>query len=810
MSLPECLPGLVADRKITKEQGKRARDAYERHYRRLLGSMSPEAAAAEASEAAISQIERENALARRQTMLQVEAQRRMQGDMARYKGDSYTAASALLGSDHNAPYMSVEAQHRAILGRAHAYMTDVLFKHSRDLLGRVRDRTGLDDLVRERFGEDSGNASAKELAGAWEQASEYLRLRFNRAGGAIARRMDWGLPQGHDMMKVRAAGYEPWRDFILPRLDLARMVDEASGMPFTPDTAEAALRDVWETIRTDGWNKREPGAMGKGKAANRHADPRFLLFKSGKDWLAYQERFGTGNAFDVMMGHLDGMAREIALMERMGPNPAASLKWLQDSLDKEAHLDLSPGRQAMDAMRSGKHRLGDLYDVVSGQLNSPVNETWARRMGGVRSFLTSSLLGSASLSALSDVGFQAVTRAYNGLPITGAMTGYLKLFRTLGGAERQRLAVRLGLIAEEASHRAASLNRYVDGTRGPEVMMRMSDAVLRLSGLSPWTQVGRWAFGMETLGHLADVAGKDWKALDPAFRDMLERYGIDGGGWEKIRATDTYKYKGAEFLRPDDVADEALGDALLRMVLTETDYAVPTVTARAKAALSFGQRPGTLGGEVLRNTALFKSFGVSMLLTHGARMMSEEPFTRAGYFAGLTMTTTLLGALGLQLYEAANGRDFMDMHDPWFWPKALLKGGGFGIFGDFLGAGVQQNRFGGGPAETLAGPVVSAGADVLRSGGKVASDALTPGKQANPGKEAVKLLKRYTPGGSLFYARLGFERFLLDGLSKQADPTYWQSWGRMEEKAQQQGQEYWWRPGEHAPERAPRVARKPN
>ncbi|HEX8400527.1 MAG TPA: hypothetical protein VF628_02360 [Allosphingosinicella sp.] len=793
MSLLNCIPGLVEAGKMKPEQAARMEAMYRRHYAHLSRGMSPEAAAAEASEAALREWEHAARLKKRQTLLQVKRQMAI--------GDEIKA-----GDRHKTPVRIVERvdyQTRRIIGQAHGKIEGVLDRHSRNLLGEARDKSGLNDIVRELFGTKTDNASAREFAGAWRDAAEMLRQRFNRAGGAIGKRGDWGLPQSHDMLKVRAAGFDAWRAEVAPRLDLERMIDEQSGLPFNPGSLELALREVWESIRSDGWNKRSPGAGGIGKLASRRADHRFLVFKSADDWLAYQEKFGTGNPFDAMMGHVEGMARDIALMEVMGPNPAATLKWMQDGVKQAAALDRSPGEEGLSLARGTEHKLGQLFDVVSGNLNSPVNGKWARRMGGTRAVLTSAFLGSAALSAITDVGFQAVSRAYAGLPVTGAITGYLKLLNPLN-AEDRRVAVRLGLIAEEASKMAASLNRFIDGTHGPEVARRLSDAVLRASGLSAWTQAGRWAFGMEFLGHLADQRGKSLGELDGALRRTLERYGIDHGAWDAIRATETYKHGGAEFLRPDDVADEAHGDALMRMVLQETDYAVPASTARGRAALSFGQRPGTWGGEIIRNGALFKSFGVSVVLMHGARMMGEKGWNRAAYFAGLTVTTTLLGGVAMQLKEISKGRDPKPMTNASFWGRAVLQGGGYGIFGDFLNG--ATNEFDGGPAETLAGPVVGTAGDLIRSGKRLVGDALDPDKEANPGREAAKLAKRYVPGGSLWYARLAYDRLAIDLMSEWTDPDYATAWSRMEERAEQQGQEMWWRPGDDGPDRGPDFA----
>ena len=50
-----------------------------------------------------------------------------------------------------------------------------------------------------------------------KQAAEHLRKRFNKFGGKVLSRKDWGLPQIHDSLVVRSASKEDWTDFILPK-----------------------------------------------------------------------------------------------------------------------------------------------------------------------------------------------------------------------------------------------------------------------------------------------------------------------------------------------------------------------------------------------------------------------------------------------------------------------------------------------------------------------------------------------------------------------------------------------------------------
>jgi hypothetical protein len=801
MSLDRCILDLEAQGKLTPEQAASARDVYLRHQRRHRRALPRDAADALASEEAVASIERAARISKVQKLLQVRVQQRIIGDLASYRGTNRAhAAQALFDYDQLAPYMNVEALRKVIVGSAHSELTSILVRHRRNLAGQVRHVEELDDVVRELFGTKTGNLNAAEMAGAFRQVAEGLRQRFNAAGGAIGKLEGWGLPQRHNPGRVREAGFEAWRDFVAPRLDRARMIDDATGQPFDDESLAALLADVFATIRTEGWVDRVPSGGGGGsKLANRRAEHRVLHFADADSWIEYQGRFGEGGegaAFDAMMAHVEGMARDIAHMEVLGPNPVATVRWLKDSLLREGALDPGSDVRLLDRYRSGAERIEQLYAATSGALNSPVSARWARRFGTVRALHTAQLLGSAFLSATTDVGFQAITRGFNGLPVTGALTGYLKLFRP-NMPESHQVAVRLRLIAEEASSLGATQQRYLGESVGHEWSRRLADGVLRVSGLSPWTQAGRWAFGMEFLGTLADNFGKGFDDLPPPLRGALGRYGIDGAGWDVVRASTPYRHRGAAFADAAAIQDRSVADRLMAMILTETDYAVPTAGVRSQSLMTIG-RPGTFWGEASRNTFLFKSFGVSLVLTHGARMMALRPANRALYAAGFTVTMTMLGALALQMTEIAKGRDPLPMVDApefnedgafrgGFWGRAVLKGGGFGIFGDLVAAGTSDRV--GGWSEAIVGPATG----MLGDAGRLATGQMG----------ASDIARRYTPGGTIWYLRAAYERLVIDELKRQADPEYERAWRRVEQRLQDQGQDFYWSPGEPLPQGAP-------
>jgi hypothetical protein len=653
----------------------------------------------------------------------------------------------------------------------------------------AHNRAQLTDIVREAFGENSGNANARELADAWSQAAEMLRQRRNAAGGDTGKLENWGLPQTHDSRAVRAAGWEAWRDAILPRLDPDKMIDTVTGHSFTPETLEPVLRDVFETIRSDGWNDRTPGGIGGSSLANQRGDARFLVFKSADDWMAYADQFGAGSAFDAMMGHIDGMSRDVAMMEILGPNPNATVEWIKDSLTKQAAMDTAPNSKAVDRARPQVKAMERMWNELTGANNRAENRNIALVFSSIRSLQTAAKLGGAMLSAISDTAFQASTRAFNGLR-KRTMLGDIGKLMLPGSVEDQRLAVRLGLIAEEWSNRTASQNRYLNEELSGETSRRLAEGVLRLSGLARWTQAGRWAFGMEFLGHVTDQSVKRFDALDPAFRGALQRYGFSSDDWDAIRATPLEVDRGVPWIKPKNIENTALGDRLLEMIARETDYAVPVPDLRTKALMHSVAPKGTIIGEVVRSAALFKSFGVSVMLMQGRRIMEQAGPNAARYAAGLFIGSTLMGGLTILLKDLAAGKDPRKADNLKFWGQAALQGGGFGMAGDFLTS--AESRTGNGYADWLAGPIFSDVHDIS----KIATSK-------NHSVAALKAARAQLPGGSLWYARVAFDRMVTDQIREAIDPNYAQAWKHMGKSAQEQGTQFWWKPGEAEPARAP-------
>ncbi len=802
MALDRCLPGLERSGALDAGRSAEARALYERNYKFFLRSHAPEAAAALASQKTVEGMRAAVAHKTRNLIRQAEKQGAIAKALTPVEGGPWLVDAAKQIFDR------IDVTADGLRGRAHSMIEGLLFQHRANVVGEIRAKAELADIRREVMRPGStGNANAVELAGALTKALDYLRARYNEAGGQIGRIDGW-LPQTHDSRVIRDAGFDAWRGFISPLLDRGKIIDYRTGEPFADEAFDQFLRDAFETLRTDGWNKATPGATGGKMLANQRAEHRILHFAGPDEADAYEARFGNGNMFEAIVAHIQAMSRDIALLDELGPNPAATVRWMKDGLVKSAALDVAPGSKAIADAKRAATDVQQLYDEITGTNRVPYREDLALAFGTIRAVQTSAKLGSAMLSAITDLPISWRTMRFNGIAPTRYLTELMGMLNPLS-AESRRDAVRFGLIADEWAHISAVTARYFAEDFGNETARRLASGVLRVSGLQGWTQGGRWAVGMATLGELTEQVGKSFDALDPNLRRAFEGNGISAADWDVIRAAPLDSRKGVPWLNPTRIGDQRVGDKLLAMLAAERDYAVPMPDLRTREAFNrFSGMRGTWGGEAKRSMILFRQFSFAVVRMHGTRAMKLGLAAGGLYAANLFIGMTMFGAISLQMKEIAKGKDPRPMFDedgvpdPEFWAAAALQGGGAGIFGDFLAS--TENRFGGGFASTLAGPMAQT---VQNVGDLTAGNVFKAarGDKTDAGADLMRVIRQETPGSSLWYSRLAFDRMIADQLQEEIDPNYRQSWRRLERNAKERGQDFYWEPGETSPDRAPDV-----
>jgi hypothetical protein len=723
-------------------------------------------------------------------------------------------AVSTIESDPRFKGLSYTGRKESIRGQLLSIMDDVLEKVGKGAFGIQKGKAHLPNAVREIFGQQTGDANAAALARAYTKTQELAVDLFNQAGGSLRKLKDFHLPQTMNAVKL-AGKFDEWKTDMLKWLDFGKMrYPDGSLIPAAD--YDKVLKEVYETLSTEGANQINPRTMrGQGSAiGNMLNQHRFLVFKDADSWLGMHEKYGEGNVFDVMLNHVEQMSHKIALVQTFGPNPELARQHLHGLVVNEAGK--LGGQAKAEAEAVLKNVFDPMFETVTRHNPMDPHSAFGNLVTGTAQVLSSAMLGSASVIAIpGDFMTTLATRLMNGQSWAPPLTGYLQALLT-DKKNMRHIATQSGFVMDEVVASVYSHARWTGFAHGPAVAKRLSDATMRASLLAGHTKALRWANQMEMLGML--YREKDTPFDKLAIAPVMQRYGITAVEWDAFRtSTAAWSPKnGAAFLRPIDILKtnlpnrQQLYEAFQSMVFEEGKRMVPEATIEGSAWLKGTERPDTVRGALLSSFAMFKNFPVSMMMLYGRLgMTSPSVKGRVGFYAGLAAGMTMVGALGLQLREISKGRDPLPMDTPSFIGKAILAGGGMGVLGDFLFTGV--NEYGRGPEQVVGGPLIGFLGDTtdLVLGDVFAwADALGGLGDSPEGikfpQKAVEFARRYTPGTSIWWARLALERQVWDRLQEIADPqAYKKRQRQVKSRRKDYEQEYWWTPGERSPTRAP-------
>lgn len=599
---------------------------------------------------------------------------------------------------------------------------------------------------------------------------------------------------------------------VIGKLDRKYYI-RADGQLMNDAELSAFLGEAYNTIATGGLNKlTDTGMRISGARANRGNASRQIHFKDADSYLQYQQLYGDRSLWEIMVGHLEGISKDIALVETYGPNPDHVFRSLLDQVKAET--------ATANPSKTGKvERLANntenLYNFISGKTQPVANPHIARWSDNIRNWLVASRLGSALLSSFSDLGTMYLSAKVTNLPMNQLFRNQLEAMDPTNRTELAR-ARRAGLAMESL---LGSVNRWAMDNMGPSVSRWAATAVMRASGLTAWSDAHKRAYGVTMMGSLGEVVSRtpDLRSLDDSDFRILKSKGITDTDWSvwKLAQQEDWGNGNNTMLTPEsimripDSAVKHLGEPervkfeatrkLLGAVTEEVDMAVITPGAREQLITGSGIQRGTWKGELTRSVFLFKSFPISVVMRHWSRAMGmPSAGGRAAYIATFIASTTILGALSQQLNDLASGRNPREMTGEdaaKFWLGALLKGGGLGLYGDFLLS--DHTRYGSGALASMLGPVAGLVDDVVKIAQGIPLNAVE-GKSEQTGGDLVKLGKGLMPGANLWYLKAALDHMIFNQMQEYFSPGYLR---KMEQRSKKEfNQTYWWRPQDVTPQ----------
>lgn len=743
------------------------------------------------------------------------------------------------------------AGHKANLLRRLAGTWDAL---GDDWLGFFQDRQKLLTLVKELRGEDTGDAMAAKGAKAFHDAAEEARVTFNAAGGDVGRLDDWGMPQHHSQEKVARAGEmlggaksddpavnrQAWVDYMTAKLKGgSRYVDDI-GQPWSDTRMREFLGKAWNTIATNGIANLELGERtGKGGAAGRHAESRQIHFQSADDVIDYWNTFGEKTAVEILYGHIDKMAKDIAFVEHFGPNPDVTYQTLRDRALQTA-TNANP--KLTEEMKGRAGKLDALFEYSAGRIKPSSNMTFSAVADGIAHLNSAGKLGGAAIASFfGDKPIYEAVSHLNDIPMMQRWQSELAMLNPMNGADR-RLLQQQGLMLESVR---SGLNRFYEGLGGGTGVSdfrsttgKLAGAVMKLTGMDAINEFRKGTFGLNLFASIGNeiAGGKDFAKLADSDVRTLKNYGITESEWNtwKLAKLEQIKVGSASVdnvLTPESIAridDNALRTAgiigvqgsaaeasaarrnamvkLLGAVNTESDFAIVTPGWKERAQFYSGiaGHRGTVMGEIARSALQFKSFPWAYF-QRGMDLVAnaETPGGKAAMTAWLIGSTTAAGAMIIQTREMLSGKDPRGMMDKdWykFWGQAFLQGGALGIYGDFL-YGINQTRYGSGPLETIAGPTFGPLLELGLVNPLQALAAKVEGKDTHLAAKTVQSVKGFVPGGNIWYTKAAMDHLVWQKVMESLSPGYLAN--VRQRTLKDFNQDWWWQPGATSPERGP-------
>lgn len=619
---------------------------------------------------------------------------------------------------------------------------------------------------------------ATQIADVIAKWQEVTRQHANEAGAWIKKMPGYIVRQSHDSYKLSRAGYEQWRDDILPKLDPARTFDGADPEKF--------LKAAYEGLSTGIHLKADQsptGFKGPRNIAKRASAERVLHFKSADDWFDYNQKYGTGNLREALIWGFEWNANNTGLMRKFGPNPVATLEAVGDEL--KIRLD-------------GKLR--NQMAVLDGSARVPISEKWAKISSGVRVGENLSKLGAALLSQAADIPIYASEMRYQGngmlSSIGEAIAGMTK---GRNRAEMKEIHSGIGVVMEGMIRDVGSRFTIANDSH-PGMLSRLQQLFFKWNGMNWWTDTLRARASEFMAWRLAHHKALPYAELDPDLTRTLGLFGINENRWDVIRQAATKQADGNEYVVTDtikDLSDEVfakvltaegkkvtpgsigkvkqeIADQLRTYYVDRSEYAVIEPDQRTRAAMLRGTRPGTVEGEMLRFIGQFKSFVWGMtqkavgreIYGRGANSLGEALKNGNGELAGLAqliLWTTVFGYGAMAAKDLAKGRTPRDPLDHKTWVAAMAQGGGAGIYGDFLFGEGAKNRFGGGLTATVAGPAAGTVNQLYDLYGRVREGD-------DVAAAAFRTMLSNTPFANLFYSRIVLDYLILHQIQEWLSP----------------------------------------
>jgi len=596
-------------------------------------------------------------------------------------------------------------------------------------------------------GDDLGkfSDSAVALARIYDDVNKMMRNDANKSGAVIGELDGFVVSRHHDMFKVRA-DRQGWVDWMINNVDWDRSfpgIDDADRLKMLEKQANEFASG--EHVSVQAGDDPGKGLKGFSSIAKRMSKNRVYHFKSADAEFEYGNKFGEANLLRSIISAAEQRGRSVAMMKRLGPNAEMNM----DNVITKYKENISRSGITGDAAEKMED-IGNKYEkikenimpVLTGRSMIPGNHLASTLESLLLTIQrTASLGGSAIMSVVGDSGVHAYNVARMNGNIAGLFEGYGEyiggLFRNLNDPEVQDLLADLAVTNDyligTLPHRFGTETAAI--TRTQRSIQNIENQFFFWNGQYFADTRARASAAIGIATRFGRNADKSFDGLRDGFKSLLNTHMIDADDWDLMRQS-LKDYQGTNVLNiegiknlPDDVVDKYLSakgvkankfnrdrelqdliDRTRGMFQDQQGYSILAADARLRAMMFGGSKSGTPVGTVRKAFWQFKQFPAAFIQKMwGREIYSQSPMhSKVINISGIMAMSVFSGYMALTVTDLRKGRKPRVLtgdggKDAALITESFFKGGGAGVYGDFLYS-MMQDQYGNSPVSKFMGP----------------------------------------------------------------------------------------------------------
>ena len=460
-----------------------------------------------------------------------------------------------------------------------------------------------------------------------------------------------------------------WREFIKTKIDLDKTFSVTDALEADVKLSDAKVDEIldriFDNITTGKSEIFTKSSVVNDKEAIAKKSKMFFHWKGMRSQLEYNEKYGHGDLFALMMSDIRGSANKIGMADIMGESPYSMFLKLEKDQQKT-------NRQSVKWF----NQTGLMFKDALGSDKVSVNPTLSNFFMGLRSVSSMARLVKIGLTSTTDIAYAASFAQRWGNEYWRPYFNHLThLFNAFPTEERRAVAKRFKTMTD--AH-LGYMGRFVESTSTMDVLNKITTGFFKANFLEAFDRGNKISAMHVMSDYLAKNSSKTFGELNTNLQQQLSKF-ITPQEWELLRK----KTKGGLFTT--DNADALTNEELkahhaslglktplydLRNELYRKVHSIFAVTSE-NVVLSpttfertfFGEfKNGQLAGELMKSVLQFKMYTLSYIdrvLMQGWRD-SDTAGKKLQWGLSMLMGTLPLSAMTMYFENISNGVSMPD------------------------------------------------------------------------------------------------------------------------------------------------------